>query len=291
MVARISRRRLSRLLYQHDPLGTGCRESQDPSAYEALAESLAENLATGMPPKRALRSSLCDWFTDSPFEEPHTQPLLAILTAWQHAGGGVTEDLGDLISQRVMTLTPDKVLLRMGVKNPTPADLERLALTLGDPRLGLTNPVSDLFHGKRRYFRRLCNAAWIPTKQQQDFIHEHDTLTGLDRKTYRPRVEVRGPATPKLTTSPARWAGRTMLKLPDDTWRQSWDVQLERARRAARTLMSGGKSSSALSARFYYAKGEFITLNMEELDSSATENVEPIEISAPKHKNTTPADS
>ena len=102
---------------------------------------------------------------------------------------------------------------------------------------------------------------------------------------------MRGPATPKLTIPPARWAGRTTLRLPDDTWRQSWDMQLERTIRAARTLMSGGKSSSALSARFYYAKGEFITVNMEEVDSSATENVHPIEISAPTHKNTTPADS
>ncbi|WP_191224618.1 hypothetical protein [Billgrantia desiderata] len=53
---------ISRLLFETDPMHTCCRENDCVDEYDRVARDLADRLAVGAEPARALRQVLGEWF-------------------------------------------------------------------------------------------------------------------------------------------------------------------------------------------------------------------------------------
>ncbi|MEX1196334.1 MAG: hypothetical protein WEB57_00540 [Pseudohongiellaceae bacterium] len=54
--------RLSRLLFEHDPLRTCCVQNDAFDEYDRVALSLAERMLAGEAPEPAMRAALVEWF-------------------------------------------------------------------------------------------------------------------------------------------------------------------------------------------------------------------------------------
>ena len=75
--------RLSQILFQHDPMGTCCRENDAFNEYDRIAFELAERLEAGDTPDVALNAVLREWFGDDLVEGAD---LASVIEALENVG-------------------------------------------------------------------------------------------------------------------------------------------------------------------------------------------------------------
>lgn len=75
--------RLSQVLFQHDPMGTCCRENDLFDEYDRIAFELAERLGEGDTTDVALHAVLREWFGDDLVERAD---LASVIEALENVG-------------------------------------------------------------------------------------------------------------------------------------------------------------------------------------------------------------
>ena len=75
--------RLSQILFQHDPMGTCCRENDATDEYDRIAQDLAGPPEEGDTPEVALHEVLRKWFGDELVEGAD---LAGVIEALEHIG-------------------------------------------------------------------------------------------------------------------------------------------------------------------------------------------------------------
>ncbi|PRY73210.1 hypothetical protein [Halomonas ventosae] len=73
--------RLSRLLFETDPMHTCCRENGCVDEYERIARDLAARLRAGEASEAALRRVLADGFSDELVDQVRLEPVIDELEA------------------------------------------------------------------------------------------------------------------------------------------------------------------------------------------------------------------
>lgn len=152
-------------------------------------------------------------------------------------------DLQQQIKQRAKFRAEDDLLRQMGYAKPGRRHIERLAMVLADPALGLGTPMYDFVHGRRDFLRALCRALRIPEHSCREFIAERDALEKAERQAYQPWLFVDTgfkradrPGMPIFIL--AMIESKRRLPLPPDTFRLPWEEQLQTAQQTVRQHMA-----------------------------------------------------
>ncbi|WP_404296936.1 hypothetical protein [Halomonas sp.] len=80
--------RLSQILFEHDPMGTCCRENDLFDEYDRIALELAERLEAGGTPDVALNAVLREWFGDELVERADLAGVIKALESVGTRTGG-----------------------------------------------------------------------------------------------------------------------------------------------------------------------------------------------------------
>ncbi|XKF16770.1 hypothetical protein LL947_06525 [Halomonas sp. BLK-85] len=262
---------LSRLLFEHDPMQTCCRENDAFDEYEYVASTLAVSMLDGELPKTALRSALTTWFGDELAAEQGFSPLVTEIQA--HHVSVLEEYLQKLqhtLRQKAAGQDTGTLLGLMGYTSRQSHHRFRLLRVLEDPYLGLESAEYDLVHERRGFLFALCRVLNVAESDASEAIEKYDTLEKIRCDAYRPWLFVETENSDERLGSfiNASVAGKRKLRLPADSWRQPLDTLLEYARdlifehiaQTSKTLRVWGRVTGY---RLHFADDEVIHLTLQ----------------------------
>lgn len=80
MMPKYSEQKISKALFETDPMNTCCKENDCFDEYDSIAEAIAERLAKGESLEQALTVEISEWFFDGDqFDRTRLKPVLDLL--------------------------------------------------------------------------------------------------------------------------------------------------------------------------------------------------------------------